>query len=140
MPWHLGYPHHTVVVWPDGGVASDLDGSAATRGTYRVPADALLIGWGAVVSEVVVATSTAPVESIALADADGTTNESEKDTLTIPNGAAVGTVYQRDIANGNGIAVTKGRSILLKHKTAGAGGTTSGIAYLFLVLRFTGAS
>jgi hypothetical protein len=115
---------------------TNLAGGAADMGHYHMPFDVLLSGWYIIVTTAMDYPTIQPVVSIDVADYDGTSNRVEADEFEIPDNTLLGVTETRILAAA--VAVARGRTIVLEHKTAGTGGGATGQAVVFPIWRATG--
>ena len=115
---------------------TNLAGGAADMGHYHMPFDVLLSGWYIIVTTLLAMETIQPVVSIDVADYDGTTNRVEADEYEIPDLTAVGVTETRILTAA--VAVARGRTIVLEHKTQGTGAAAAGAACVFAIWRATG--
>jgi len=121
-----------------GEAERDLSAAAADVTTFHVSRDCYVVGVSSVVTTLVAADTTVPVMSVEKRDADGSSNAVELATITYADTDAVGTLdsyFTSGGATGGGAtvssalatpyAVDAGETLVLKHKTQAADGSSA---------------
>lgn len=117
-------PLHSGMADAGFGAAIDLDGTPADKFTFTVLAPMVVIGLNAVVTEAVANTSVQAQISLDYRPNYGSdTGREELCVISFPTGTAVGKVMWKRFAPR---VLKPGTQLVVKHKTQGTGGTTSG--------------